>query len=182
MPPLALSLPALGALHLLLTATDGANKYVIDDDGCERKMSSIKGASHSIHWRDWYSGHVHHYPALFACSGDAGSGWHQQPLVMAARDAALPAGYRSGSFGAFDFTQQYLLKCSDKTCTRADLVTSHGFPVGVFPSNKMWDEETQEYFIPSRRKPKCGMHTASGKRSSRSAVPWTPPQPSTAKH
>ena len=36
-------------VHLLLTATDGANKYVIDDDGCERKMSSIKGASHSIH-------------------------------------------------------------------------------------------------------------------------------------
>jgi len=137
-------------------ATDGANKYVVDDDGCERKMSSIKG--------------------------DAGSGWHQQPLVVAARDAALPADYRRGSFGAFDFTQHYLLKCSDKTCTRADLVTSHGFPVRVFPSNKMWDEETQEYIIPSRRKPKCGMHTASGKRSSRSAVLWTPPQPSTAKH
>jgi hypothetical protein len=49
MPPLALPLPALGALHLLLTAANGANKYVIDDDGCERKMSSIKGASHSIH-------------------------------------------------------------------------------------------------------------------------------------
>ena len=101
---------------------------------------------------------------------------------MAARDAALPADYRRGSFGAFDFTKQYLLKCTDETCTRRDLVTSHGFPIGVFSSNKKWDEETQEYIIPSHRKPKCGMHIAGGKRSSRRAVLWTPPQPSTAKH
>ena len=44
--------------------------------------------------------------------------------------------------------------------------------------------EWNDYTIPSCRKHKCGMHIqiASGKRSSRSAVLWTPPQPSAAMH
>ena len=100
---------------------------------------------------------------------------------MTARDAKLPANYRRGSVGAFDFTKQFLLKCTDKACTRTDLVHSHGFPVGVFPGNKEWDNDKQQYVFPLGRKLKCGKHTAlSGRHGSRKAVHWTPPQPSTS--
>ena len=126
--------------------------------------------------------HTQHCPVLplLACSGEDGSGWHQASGVVAARDAKLPANFRHGSVGAFDFTKQFLLKCTDEACTRTDLVHSHGFPVGVFPGNKEWDDDTQQYVFPLGRKLKCGKHTApSGGQGSRKAVRWTPPQPST---
>ena len=114
-------------------------------------------------------------------TGENSSGWQHTPSVIAARDAKLPASFRRGSVGAFDPTKQFLLKCTDKDCKRDDLVVSHGFPVGVFPSNKEWDEKTQEYIIPPNRKLKCGKHTApSGGAGSRSAVLWKPPESSAA--